>query len=232
MTQVIPPGRGMRVEAATTPDRGDAGIAARLTVNGALRLIGVLAVASLPVLVDRSAVASVAALYPLAASANPYFALDYTGLIYIRAPLVIISAFVLLMAPGLLLALALDQAQTISAWVLRGFTISLIAVSLVAGAVQAIIGRSLQGDAFILVLIATALAAGLLLVFISGRRVIESPFAQTFARLDLLGVIAFAAAILIALAPKFYWENFNGDGAQSFENTRLLLHQPFPFFTP
>jgi hypothetical protein len=37
--------------------------------------------------------------------------------------------------------------------------------------------------------------------------------------------------LLIALAPKFYWESFNGDGAHSFEATRLLLFHPLPFWS-
>jgi len=36
--------------------------------------------------------------------------------------------------------------------------------------------------------------------------------------------------LLIVLTPKFYWENFNGDGAHAFESARLLLVQPLPFW--
>jgi hypothetical protein len=36
--------------------------------------------------------------------------------------------------------------------------------------------------------------------------------------------------LLITLTPKFYWENFNGDGVHAYETGRLLLFQPLPFW--
>ena len=48
--------------------------------------------------------------------------------------------------------------------------------------------------------------------------------------LGLVLLIPYAALCL--LAPKFYWDSFNGDGAHAFESARLLLGQPVPEVMP
>jgi hypothetical protein len=43
-------------------------------------------------------------------------------------------------------------------------------------------------------------------------------------------MFAVPTLLLIALAPKFYWESFNGDGAHAYESARLLLARALPFW--
>jgi hypothetical protein len=45
-------------------------------------------------------------------------------------------------------------------------------------------------------------------------------------------MIVIPLMMLVALTPKFYWENFNGDGAHAYESARLLLFGTLPFWPP
>jgi hypothetical protein len=173
----------------------------------------------------------VAALHTLSGPDAPWIPARAAGLVLVAAPLAAGGAIVLLMAPGLLLALALDRASTAEEWVLDGFVLSLISVSACAALGQMVIGRPLVGGAFVaavLLLAAGALAAVLLRLRMGTPP--RWPLASPHARTTLAGMLLVPVAILIALAPKFYWEAFNGDGAHAYEASRLLLERAVPFF--
>ncbi len=199
----------------------------------AARLFSVLVLAWLPGIIGSRAVGNAAALYPLAESANPYFVPAHAGLLYLWSPLVVASACILFLSPGLLFSLAVNGAKGPERWVLTGFASSLILVSFSAAVVQAILGRPLQGVSFALVVAGCSLLCFFFLYIRAGRgSVVELPFARPGSRLTV-GIICFVPVLfLIFLTPKFYWENFNGDGAHAFESARLLLFQPVPFFSP
>ena len=59
---------------------------------------------------------------------------------------------------------------------------------------------------------------------------IISPLSQAYTRTTILMMVLVPMVLLIALTPKFFWENFNGDGVHAFESARLLLVQPLPFW--
>ncbi|MDH3514713.1 MAG: hypothetical protein OEM83_07590, partial [Gammaproteobacteria bacterium] len=190
-------------------------------------------VACLPVLADPDAVARVAALHPLAAHAGVGLPLETALLVYVWAPMVVLSSFVLVLAPGLLLALLTPVARDGCRWLLAGFAISLFLVSALAGIAQSIAGDPFTGRAFSALIFVSGLAT---LAVVAGMRTrrpagplppADPAFATTIA-----GMVAVAWVLMIALAPKIYWENLNGDGAHTLEATRLLLFQPVPFWLP
>jgi hypothetical protein len=187
----------------------------------------------LPVLFLNGALDSAASLFPLANSAHPYIVFEHALTLYILAPLEVLSAFILLLSPGLLLSIALNAAKGIGEWVLTGFTLSLVLVSAAAGTVQWIIGRPLKDTAFLTVIVGCSIACLGILIFrkIRGHNLVW-PLAQPHWVTTVLSMLLVPVLILIVLAPKFYWENFNGDGAHAFESARLLLYQPFPFWDP
>lgn len=199
--------------------------------DAVVRLVVLLAVVSLPAIVDRDSVAQAAALYSLAESVNPYWVPSHALLLYVRAPVAAIGACVLVLAPGLMLALAAGVARTIAVWVLAGFMLSIVAVSVVAGLVQAVVGLPLVNASFVATLAGCFAASAVILWFrVSRRHPLVRPWADVHARTTVAATVTLCALLLIGLAPKFYWDSFNGDGAHTFEAARLLLRQPVPFF--
>jgi len=192
------------------------------------RLIAGLLACWLPVLLARDTVPRVAGLFALADAPSPYFATGHVFLLYVLSPLVAVSACVLLMTPGLLLAIALDRARSIDEWVLHGFALSLLTVSAAAALVQAFV--PVGAGAF-----AGVVAGCTVLAFAAMHRRLRRapprwPLDALYARSALVWLLGVPAILFAALTPKFYWENFNGDGAHAFEAARLLLHQPVPFW--
>ena len=223
----------------------DAGSNDRL--KGRLPLVGsiVLLACALPaVLFGGSTVAAIDALHALAKSPSPYFIPDRALLLYVAAPLVTLSACVLLLAPGLFVALRFRRGHAVADLILTGFTLSFAIVSVAASLGQILIGRPLVGGGFAWLIFALAAIA---LVFTGLVFTARDPRASPrsigdrsagllrwpFAREDgeMLGVAAAMVGIsVIAFLPKLFWENFNGDGAHMFETARLLLRQPLPFW--
>jgi len=186
----------------------------------------------LPALLGRGAVRSAASLFPLADSANPYFVAAHAGILYVWAPLVVASACILFLSPGWFLSLALDTAKGAGEWLLHGFTLSLLVVSASAGVVQWLSGQPLRDGAFAATVVGCSLAClGFWLLRLARGRAGEWPLAGRFSGATLSYLVV-PLLLLITLAPKFYWEDFNGDGAHAFESARLLLAQALPFWDP
>jgi hypothetical protein len=198
-----------------------------------LWLFAAIAVAWLPALLGADAVRSVAALFPLASLPQPYFVPEHAWLLYIWTPIVVASACILFLSPGLFLALALGAAKSVGEWVLSALALSIVVVSLAAGIVQWLMASPLQGSAFAWVVIGCSIACFIFMVMrLVKTDSLDWPMEEPHAGVTLLTMVIVPVLILIVLAPKFYWENFNGDGANAFESTRLLLFQSLPFWTP
>ncbi|MFQ5422103.1 MAG: hypothetical protein ACE5EY_17280, partial [Anaerolineae bacterium] len=103
--------------------------------------------------------------------------------------------------------------------------LSIIVISPAAAVTQ------VTGGGFVALLVGLTAVSGAIL-FWRCRRGFEPvwPWTRPYARTTLLSLIIVPALFFAILTPKFYWENFNGDGAHAFEAARLLLRQPFPFW--
>lgn len=184
-----------------------------------------------PALLDPHAVAATAALLPRVDTGDAYFVPAHGLLLYLRAPIVLLSATVLFLAPGLLLAAALGAATGAGRWILTGLATSLVVVSSVTALAQAITGTPLEGRGFAALVVALAVGAFLYLRWAIGRSaVLAWPVAERSDRDTIVGALTFPFLVVLVLAPKFHWESFNGDGAHAFEATRLLSVQAFPFW--
>jgi hypothetical protein len=187
----------------------------------------------MPVIVGRDAIRAAAALNALASSAHPYFVPAHAALLYLWSPLVAASACVLLLTPGLLISVALGVATDVGRWLLMGLTISIGVVSASAAIVQALMRSPLRGGAFIAVVCACfILSAAALLWRVYSRPALSWPLDASHSRATLATLIVVPLMMLVALTPKFYWENFNGDGAHAYESARLLLFEALPFWPP
>jgi len=202
-----------------------------LRESALIRVIGVLFAASLPAILDPGAIERAALLFPLADSPNPFFQPGYLGLLAVWYPLVSLSAMALILAPGLLLAVALGTARNLGEWLLHGFGFSLVIIALADGVIDHGFGADLRGGAFGLMVLGAAVVAGALCAWQA-----KQPAGRTWPwQSPGAGVTAIAAAVsglilLAGLAPKILWEAFNGDGAHGYESTRLLLAGPVPFW--
>ncbi|MDH3733627.1 MAG: hypothetical protein OEU54_08835 [Gemmatimonadota bacterium] len=200
--------------------------------NGLNRLFGpaaVLLVAWAMLLIDTGAVASASALYEAAEVGNPYFVPRHAVLLYVRVPLVTLSACVLILSPGLILARALGRDQSLDRLVIYGFGLSLVVLAALTSTLTAI-GIAPSGRGFATVLALTSLAA--LVVLAQARSSAVGRIEEGVSPATLASYAVPVLILVAALAPKFLWESFNGDGAHGFEASRLLLHGPLPFWDP
>jgi hypothetical protein len=196
-----------------------------------LLLAAGLAIAAVPLVAFSGSVREAAALHSLVSPGGSWLPAAALGPVLLGA-LELAGAIALLFTPGLLLALALGRARTVSEWVLHGFALSLLTVSLATAVMQSLIGQPLTGAAFILVVVCCGFAALAVVLARMRTRVLDWPLADRSEMVTLAGLYAVPLAMLVALAPKFFWEAFNGDGAHAYESARLLLHQPVPFWHP
>ena len=198
-----------------------------------VKLLAAFALCGVPAAVGRDVVGSAAGLFSLAETPHPYFAAARAALLCVWNPLVVASASVLMFAPGLCLALLVEASTTMTRWVFCGFGLSLAVLPVVTPAVESLTRLPLRGGLFLAVLAACTLAAWMAVFVRTARgRPLVWPFAAPGAVATLAGMFLVPLALLIALIPKFYWDNFNGDGAHAFEAARLLVTQAVPFFGP
>ena len=194
-------------------------------------LAAILCAAAAPVVFDRGAIGAASALHHLAYEPNPYVVPSQAWLLYVRAPLAAVSAFLLVLSPGLLCALALRSSERFERWLMTGFGFSLILVSTATALVQELLGRPPREGTFVFTIFVLCGAA---LVFLQVRlrqgRFVANPLSGRRWRATALGLGTAAYVLVAALAPKIFWESFNDDGAQAFESSRLLLTRAFPFW--
>jgi hypothetical protein len=160
---------------------------------------------------------------------QPYFSAVDVFLLYFWMPATVVATFVLVLLPGVLLALALDRGRDLNTLLLSGFALSLIQVSAAVALVQATAGRPILGLAFVLTILACILLSGGFLLLRKTRRELHWPQRQPGLA---IGIVLAPLLFLIACTPKLFWESFNGDGAHAHEAVRLLLHKALPFFSP
>ena len=184
-------------------------------------------------LIGQQVLGQVANLADLAGSSNPYFIPEQAALLYVAAPLTVLGACILFLSPGMLLILAMNSAKSLGQWILYGFGVSLVGISITAGIVQAFLHRPLQGMAFgWLVVILSAICLTILVMRVMRNHPVGFPLQSRIDWITLISMVIVPFTIIVLLAPKFYWENFNGDGAHAIETARLLLVRFLPFWNP
>ena len=204
----------------------------RLTTTGAATLVGFLLALSLPSFWAQDLSSAMTGLLPQIDLDEAYFPWVSPVLLYVAAPLVVLSSLALVMAPGLVAALILGRPRSFWEWLLDAFGLSLLLVSVPVAVMQAIAGRSIVGASFVTVTMMMTAALGL---WLYGRAAADAGRAPLIARpsgFAVATVIGVPLLFMIATLPKFFWETFNGDGGHMFAATRLLLFKTLPFFEP
>ncbi len=193
------------------------------------------ALATVPVLAAPGIVETVTLMYPLDAPRGFLFGVAHPIAVYLLAPLVMLSAFVLVLAPGMM-AVAAAKARSGSdvdpipfdRWLLYGFAASIPIIAIPTGLIQAGSEWVPRGRGFVLLVLGFALVPVLRAVLRGHGHALASVCRVRAA--DVASVALPLAIFAIVFSPKLYWESFNGDGAHAFEVVRLLLNRPVPFF--
>lgn len=171
------------------------------------------------------------ALYGFADRANPYFIPERALLLYVLTPLASLATALFLLAPGLMLAATFGHLKTAAFWILSAFGWSVLTITAAVTLLQSLTGHVPKGETFWLVVAVVGLVSLLLLLW---RLSLGHPLRVRLAedRVDLFVAMAIYLACLILLSPKFYWENFTGDGHGSLKFARVFIEMLWPFWMP
>lgn len=149
--------------------------------------------------------------------------------VLVGVPVMVLGTIWLCLAPGLLLAVAFGRLASLGHWMGSGLVWSLVTVSVTVEAAEALAGGPLRGAAFV------ALVAGLAAV--CGAVALMRPAAGSGAVApgprwagQAWPIVVTTYVLVVALFPKLFVEAFNGDGAHTYDATRLLLYRAVAFF--
>ena len=210
----------------------DLKVSRQITTKQFSRLGLILIAAWLPALLWSSKVADIANLFSLAETSQPYFIPEHGFLLYFFGPLIVLSACVLFLSPGLILSIALKGSHGVAHWIFSSIAASLLVISATAAVVQSTLQTPLRGEAFAWMIVAISICSFVLLIWRNQNSQLVWPMSGPASGFTAFSMILAPYLILVALLPKFFWENFNGDGAHAYESARLLLHQALPFWPP
>ena len=175
--------------------------------------------------------ARVAALAPaISSSTTPVDLLRLApGLVLLTLPVAVAATAWLVLTPGLVISATWWRPASPGHWLAGGLAASIVVVSAAVEGLEAVRGGPILGLPFALLVAAlTTACAGLAW----GRP--DATASDDTGRWwpTTLPFVVGAWGLLVAMAPKFLYEAFNGDGAHTFEATRLLLRQGVAFFGP
>jgi len=182
----------------------------------------------LPLILGSHLVPEAADLFDLAATGNPYVVPGHALLLYVGVPLVLTSAGVALMTPGLCLALGC-RAASVEGWIAIGFALTLPVVSATAIVVQTLAGAPVVGGTFIAVLGVVSLLSAVWGGYRAATGRGSWPFQGAW-RTTVVAALVMPTALAAVLAPKLLWESFNGDGAHAMASARMAVANAFPFW--
>ncbi|SPH18090.1 hypothetical protein DEA8626_01620 [Defluviimonas aquaemixtae] len=162
---------------------------------------------------------------------TPYWLPGHALQLYLVTPAVAFATSLLLLGPGLILSAVFGREKGAAAWLVSGLAISLLVHIAVTTAFEFATGITAKGTGYLMLV--AAMNIGCLAV--AGVRL--SAGARSRLALEGQGGDLIAGAILfwlclVLFAPKFYWENFSGDGSGSLQFARLYIAELWPFWTP
>ena len=177
----------------------------------------------------RGTVIETLGMYDLGASANPYWIPAEWLRLYVIVPATTLATGFFFLSPGLLLASVFGRDKGLATWVLAGFAWALLCLVVATTGYQLITGHIAKGASFFwLVIVVLALAFGVT----AARVTMGERNRLTESAADMGWAIAAAWLLLALMAPKFYWENFSGDGSGSLQFTRNYINTLWPFWPP
>lgn len=169
--------------------------------------------------------------WDLGASANPYFLPGQALSLYVVTPLVTLAASFLFLSPGLILSAVFGREKHAAAWLVSALAVAILIHITATTGFQLLTGSILKGAAYL----SFVLAIPVLCLLVAGLRLSQGGknrlMLGTSARDLWIGAGLFLLCLII-FAPKFYWENLTGDGADALQIARLYIHDLWPFWRP
>ena len=196
------------------------------------RLAILIVLASVTTWLGIDSIEAVSQQFPLADSDNIFFIGKQALYFYLWLPVVIALSAIFILGPGLQISLINSkQGDTFAGWILKGFAFSLPILFLGTAIVQTLIlGATLTSENFYwLVLIFNVLMFCLVCWLDRQSKVYWAIFKHRL--FDACIIIITPLVILILLSAKFYWENFNGDGAHALLSALLMINEIVPFWS-
>lgn len=205
--------------------RTDPAPRAMLVLGLAVLVSAAVTLAGLPVLRDTLMA------WDLGLGDSPYFLPGHAAQLYLITPATTLATSLFLLAPGLVLAAVFGREKHAAAWLVSGLTVAILVHIGVTTAVQLATGIVAKGTGYFWLILALNLAC----LGIAGLRL--STGQRHRLRLqgqgtDLWVALGLFWLCLVLFAPKFYWENFTGDGSGSLQFARLYIAKLWPFWTP
>lgn len=159
----------------------------------------------------------------------PYFIPSEALALYMIVPLSSIGLSIFFLLPGLILTAVLGREKSLALWIISGFGASIVVLTAAVTAVELSTGWTLTGNGFFtLVALTNVLAFTIMgLQLARGGRVQVNLEGQ---QADIWVAVGLFWAVLLLMAPKFYWENFSGDGSGALQFARNLIHSHWPFW--
>lgn len=201
-----------------------------MTRKELIKFIFFLIICWIPAFIGSDSILNVSDLYPLE-NGSYYFDYLHFFRLYLWTPIVVISACLLFISPGLLLTMGTNTVKNAGHWFLLAICVSILFNSITISIVELFLEIHLIGTTFaIFIGLITFICFVFILIRIYQGQNIYHPLKNDGSKATLLSSLVFTYILLIFLCPKLYWENFNGDGAHAFESSRLLLQQIVPFW--
>ena len=167
----------------------------------------------------------IAGLYPGPLPPHPYFIPGHAALLYLLWPAFVVAVLVVIVFPGLCLALLRRPAGPLAPIVVEAFALGVAFQILAQVLVSAWIPER-SPRTVTLLLIGGGAACWLLLATLRGR---ETPSPWTAEdRRRLAWVVALPVLASVILLPVLCWQDFNPDGLEAFSTGRSLFSHPLP----
>ncbi|PPB81570.1 hypothetical protein LV82_00779 [Albidovulum inexpectatum] len=170
--------------------------------------------------------------WPLGLGNNPYFLPAHALQLYLLTPLATLAACVFLLGPGLIVAAVWGRDKTLATWLLSALGWAIVLNVTGISLFQLATGHVVRGQDFALLMAflnVSCLVAGAL--WLGAGAEFKLRFDETD-RGDLIGALVLFWLCICLFAPKFYWENFTGDGSGSLQFARLHIARLWPFWPP
>ncbi|MCY1125277.1 hypothetical protein OU426_00270 [Frigidibacter sp. RF13] len=207
-------------------------MAARLRSDQtALRLALLVILSGIVTALTIAPVRETLSLWALGAGPRPYFIPSHALSLYLVTPAAALAASFFFLAPGLVLAAGFGREKGAAHWLVAGLAAALVVNTAAVTAAELLLGRGLTGASFVALIGGlNGACIGLLALRMAGGTPLRVSLKGQGG--DLLAAAVLFWVALILMAPKFYWENFSGDGSGSLQFTRNLIHSHWPFWSP
>lgn len=211
---------------------GAADIAGAARRGGLAGLAAVIALAAAVTIAGLPVLRGVLHDWDLGLGPSPYFLPAHALRLYLVTPAAALATSLLFLGPGLILSAVFGREKHAAFWLLSALGTAILVHVGATTLFQLATGIVAKGTGYFFLVLGLNLAclavAGLRLSSGAGNRLRLG----AEGRRDLWIAAALFWLCLALFAPKFYWENFTGDGSGSLQFARLYIATLWPFWTP